>query len=99
VLLRFAAAAQQCHSRLIQSESARRTEHAHVCVGHVPGAHTRVKTSASLVSSVDLTEPLMNHHCASAIYFLVATSDVAAGRHRRVKQLQSLVKFDAIARL
>jgi outer membrane murein-binding lipoprotein Lpp len=41
----------------------------------------------------------MNHACASALYFLVATSNVAAGRHQRVKQLQSLGKFDAIARL
>jgi hypothetical protein len=49
--------------------------------------------------AIDLTEPLMNHACASMIYFLVATSDVAAGRHERVKQLQSLGKFDAIARL
>ena len=48
---------------------------------------------------VDLTEPVMNHASASVIYFLVATSDVAAGRHQRVKQLQSLGKFDAIARL
>ncbi|MFL6601078.1 MAG: hypothetical protein ACJ8R9_07065 [Steroidobacteraceae bacterium] len=46
-----------------------------------------------------LTEPVMNHACASMIYFLVATSDVAVGRHRGVKQLQSLGKFDAIARL
>jgi len=46
-----------------------------------------------------LTEPLMNHASASVIYFLVATSDVAAGRHQRVKQLQSVDKFDAIARL
>jgi hypothetical protein len=46
--------------------------------------------------AVDLTEPLMNHARASMIYFLVATSDVAAGRHERVKQLQSLGKFDAM---
>jgi hypothetical protein len=41
----------------------------------------------------------MNHTSASAIYFLIATSDVAAGRQQGVKQLQSLGKFDAIARL
>jgi hypothetical protein len=41
----------------------------------------------------------MNHARASMIYFLVATFHVAAGRQQRVKQLQSLVKFDAIARL
>jgi hypothetical protein len=41
----------------------------------------------------------MNHACALVIYFLVATSDVAVGRHQRVKQLQSVDKFDAIARL
>ena len=59
----------------------------------------RVKKSVRQLSSVDLTEPLMNHAGASMIYFLVATYDVAAGRHQRVKQLQSLGKFDAIARL
>jgi hypothetical protein len=41
----------------------------------------------------------MNHASAAVIYFLVATFDVAARRHQRVKQLQSLGKFDAIARL
>jgi K+-sensing histidine kinase KdpD len=93
LLPRFAAAAQQRHSRLIQSESARRTNRAHVCVGA-----RRSKRHARVIER-QLTEPLMNHACASEIYFLVATSDVAAGRHQRVKQLQSLGKFDAIARL
>ena len=94
MLPRFAAAAQQRHSRLIQSESARCTDRAHVCVGARAGS----KRHARVVER-QLTEPLMNHVCASEIYFLVATSDVAAGRHQRVKQLQSLGKFDAIARL
>src|SRR5215475_9221893 len=45
------------------------------------------------------TEPLMNRVRATRIYFLVATSDVAADRHQVVKELQSTDKFDAIARL
>jgi hypothetical protein len=49
--------------------------------------------------AADLTEPLMNHAWAAMIYFLLQHSDVAAGRQQRVKQLQSLGKFDAIARL
>jgi len=65
--------------------------------GPYPGVR-RSKTCAHGVER-HFTEPLMNHASASVIYFLVATSDVAAGRHQRVKQLQSLGKFDAIARL